>query len=58
MTKDILTDVAYIPKIENPTTEYIENYLNTKYGNIIRWAVIDISDNKLKIDVTYENKRA
>lgn len=54
MNKDILTDITYIPRIENISTAYIEECLCDKYANLIRWAVIDTSDDKLKIDVTYE----
>lgn len=50
--KEIISDVIILNKMPN---EDIENYLNNKYKNIIRWAVIDVTDDNFKISITYEN---
>lgn len=56
MENDINTDVVYINKLDNITSDNIESVLLNLYGNIIRWAVIDIVDDKLKVDVTYQKR--
>lgn len=56
MENDINTDVVYINKLDNITSDNIESELSKLYGNIIRWAVIDIVDDKLKVDVTYQKR--
>ncbi len=56
MKNDINTDVVYINKLDNITSDNIESELSKLYGNIIRWAVIDIVDDKLKVDVTYQKR--
>lgn len=53
MTK-ILSEITYIDKKDNLSTEYIEQNLKTKYGELIRWAIIDIQSDRLKICLTYE----
>ncbi len=49
----ILSDILYI-NVSNNTTELIEKELSKKYNSIIRWAIIAIENDKLKISVTYE----
>ena len=51
--KSILSDIFYINK-NNNSTETIEQELLNKYNSIIRWAVIAVESDKLKISVTYE----
>ena len=53
MTK-ILSEITYIDKKEDLSTEYIEQNLKAKYGELIRWAIVDIQSDKLKICLTYE----
>lgn len=53
MTK-ILSEITYIDKKEHLSTDYIEQNLRAKYGELIRWAIIDIQSDKLKICLTYE----
>jgi hypothetical protein len=35
----------------------IETYLEQNYGSIIRWAIVDVTDNMYKISFTYEQKK-
>lgn len=49
----ILSDIAYINK-----ELQIEPYLNDKYGEIVRWAIVDVLDDKYKISFSYEVKEA
>jgi hypothetical protein len=53
--KSVLSDVLYIDKSAN-TAEKIEAELTKKCGSIIRWAITDVDDKKLKINVTYEKE--
>lgn len=53
MTK-ILSEITYIDKKEDLSTEYIEHNLKARYGELIRWAIVDIQSDKLKICLTYE----
>ena len=56
MTK-ILSEITYIDKKDDDlSTEYIEQSLKRKYGERIRWVIVDIQGNKLKICLTYEKK--
>lgn len=50
----ISSEIAYIDKIDNLSSEYIEQNLKAKYGELIRWAIVDIQADKLKICLTYE----
>ena len=54
--KSILSDVIFIDLPSLLDTNTIENVLRTKYGELVRWAILDVLDDKLKISVTYEKK--
>ncbi len=54
MPKQIISDIAIIKKTVPLNTKCIEEELQNKYGNIIRWAVIDLSDTELKVSITFE----
>lgn len=58
MNNQIVSDIAIIEKPREFTTQNIEQILETQYGKLIRWAIIDVLDNKLKISVTYETEKA
>ena len=49
----ILSNFVYIDKSCD-----IETYLDNKYGNIIRWAIVEVSQDKYKIAFSYEVKEA
>lgn len=49
----IKSDVIWITT-ETTTSEEIENQLTQKYGSLIRWAIVAVAENKLKICLTYE----
>ena len=50
----IKSDILKIKKIENFDNIYIEQELSSKYNSIIRWAIVEITDNELIISVSYE----
>lgn len=52
--KKILSDVYIMSKLDGLDSELIEKELAQKYGEIIRWAIIESSDNKIKISVSYK----
>lgn len=52
MTK-ILSDVVFIKK-----ELQIEQFLKENYGEIVRWAIVDITEFEYKISFSYEVKEA
>lgn len=53
MTK-VVSDIEYLDIVDDLSSEYIEDKLENKYGSIIRWAVISVENEQLKICFTYE----
>ena len=51
----IKSDIIKINKIENFDDIYIENEMKKLNINVIRWAVVDVSDNDICISVSYIN---
>ena len=52
--KQLVSGVTYI-EIQAPIDNLtIEAMLEKKYSNIIRWAIVGVADNKLKITLTYK----
>ncbi|MCM1338239.1 MAG: hypothetical protein NC191_01035 [Muribaculaceae bacterium] len=49
----ILSDVVCIPYSKPVNSSQIETVLSDTYGEIIRWAVIGVTDDKLKICLSY-----
>lgn len=56
MTLHIKSDMIKINKPENISTEVIEKILESRCGNLIRWAIVDITEKELNICVTYEKE--
>ena len=52
MTK-ILSDTIHIDK-----SYKIEDYLAQYYGEIVRWAIVEVNDNDYKVTFSYETKEA
>ena len=52
--KLILSEIIWITPENISNREEIEKILTQRYGSLIRWAIVDLSGNKLKISVTYE----
>ena len=52
--KLILSEIIWITPENISNREEIEKILTQQYGSLIRWAIVDLSGNKLKISVTYE----
>lgn len=56
MSKEIISNIITI-RVDNIKTNEIEAKLSQNYGEIIRWAIVDVdSNNNLKISVTYEKE--
>lgn len=55
MAKEIISDIVTI-QLNNVNTSEIEKNLLLNYGEIIRWAIVDVDKNDLKISVTYEKE--
>lgn len=56
MTISIVSDVISIEKPATLSTSNIENILETNYGSLIRWAILDITESDIKICITYEKE--
>ncbi len=50
----IVSEIFYIDRTNIENVRDLETILANKYKDIIRWAVIDIINDKLKICITYE----
>ncbi len=50
----IVSEIFYIDRTNIKNVRDLETILANKYKDIIRWAVIDIINDKLKICITYE----
>ena len=51
--KSIISEVT---ELEYNTSISIENLLKDLYGEILRWAIVDVCENKLKLCITYEKE--
>ncbi len=58
MDREIITEEVFIDKTIDMTSDDIEDILSMMFGEIIRWSVIEVLGNQLKIDVTYEKREA
>lgn len=52
----ICSDIVLIDKPKDVTTESIETLLTSRFGSVIRWAVIEALQNELKLCITYEKE--
>ena len=50
----ISSDVFILPIENNLSRELIESSLAKHYNDIVRWAIVNFDDNKLKISVSYK----
>ncbi|MBD5403050.1 hypothetical protein HDR58_09715 [bacterium] len=56
MNNQIVSEVISIQKPDNMDVATIEEILQNTYGEIIRWAIIDIVEESLKINLTFEKQ--
>ena len=54
--KKIVSDIVEVDKNFNLTE--IEAVLNNKFGEIVRWAIVEVNDEFYKISFSYELKEA
>ena len=52
----ILSDCVKIKKVDNLSTEYVEDELKKQGIDPLRWAVSDMDDTTLTISLAYERK--
>ena len=50
----IVSEIVNIPKIDNPTTEYIENELKKLGITPLRWAIVKIDNDFFTINLAYD----
>jgi hypothetical protein len=53
MSKQIKSDIIVIQRFNPITAAKIEKILAAKFGEIVRWAIVDCTDLKIKLTVTY-----
>jgi hypothetical protein len=53
MTKQIKSKIVNIERLQTITTAKIEEILAVKFGEIVRWAIVDCTKERLKLSVTY-----
>lgn len=54
MKTEIISDIVKLEKNFDFSTENIENELNQRFGNVLRWAITKIDDNFITVTFTYE----
>lgn len=54
--KRIVSDVVEIDNTLNLTE--IETILSDKFGDVVRWAIVEVNDEFYKISLSYELKEA
>lgn len=51
---EIVSENIQIPKVENLTTEYVENELKKRGISPLRWAIVKISNDFFTISCAYD----
>lgn len=54
MQKQVISEITYIEKTETLDNIAIEKILIDKFGELIRWAIVEVQEDKLKVCFTYE----
>ncbi len=54
MKTRIISEIVKLEKNFDFSTENIENELNQRFGNVLRWAITKIDDNFITVTFTYE----
>lgn len=47
----ILTKEVFIDKTENLTSEYIENELKNLDLNVLKWAIVEVTEDSYKLNI-------
>jgi len=50
----VISELIEIENLGNFSTEFVENTLIKKKINPLRWAIVDISEEMISINVSYE----
>lgn len=54
MKTEIISEIVKLEQNFDFSTENIENELNQRFGNVLRWAITKIDDNFITVTFTYE----
>lgn len=54
MKTEIISEIVKLEQNFDFSTENIENELNQRFGNVLRWAITKIDDNFIIVTFTYE----
>ena len=50
----IKSDIIKIEKIDNFDNNYVERELAKNFTNVIRWAIVDVTEKDLTVSISYE----
>lgn len=50
----IKSDIIKIEKIDNFDNNYVERELAKNFVNVIRWAIVEVSEKDLTVSISYE----
>ena len=50
----IKSDIIKIEKIDNFDNNYVERKLSKNFANVIRWAIVEVSEKDLTVSISYE----
>lgn len=54
MKTRIISEIVKLEKNFDFSTENIENELNQRFGNVLRWAITNVEDKFITVTFTYE----
>ena len=50
----IKSDIIKIEKIDNFDNNYVERELAKKFANVVRWAIVEVTEKDLTVSISYE----
>lgn len=54
MKTEIISEIVKLEQNFDFSTENIENELNQRFGNVLRWAITKVEDKFITVTFTYE----
>lgn len=54
MKTEVISEIVRLEKNVEFSTENIENELNRRFGNVLRWAITKVDEKFITVTFTYE----
>ncbi len=54
MKTEVISEIVKLEKNVDFSTENIENELNHRFGNVLRWAITKVDEKFITVTFTYE----